>query len=51
LEQVNAAIREMDAVTQQNASLVAQAAASAQNLEELARGLRDMVSAFRLESS
>ena len=41
---------QMDAVTQQNAALVEEAAAAAQSLEEQSRGLMRAVSVFRLPS-
>ncbi len=46
IEQVNAAINQMDQVTQQNAALVEEIAASAESLEERARVLVDLVSTF-----
>jgi methyl-accepting chemotaxis protein len=39
----------MDEVTQQNAALVEEAAASAQSLQELARELAELVAVFRLD--
>jgi methyl-accepting chemotaxis protein len=45
---VNAAIGEMDGVTQQNAALVEQAAAAAASLRDQAASLSDMVGSFRL---
>jgi methyl-accepting chemotaxis protein len=47
IEQVNQAVGQMDAVTQQNAALVEQAAAAAQSLEEQAISLRKAVSIFQ----
>ncbi|MFC5551459.1 methyl-accepting chemotaxis protein [Massilia aerilata] len=48
IEQINQAIGEMDAVTQQNAALVEEAAAAAQSLQEQSGQLEQTVSAFRL---
>ncbi|OYO27654.1 methyl-accepting chemotaxis protein [Janthinobacterium sp. PC23-8] len=48
IEQVNKAISQMDQVTQQNASLVEEAAAAAASLEERAVELVDVVAVFRL---
>jgi methyl-accepting chemotaxis protein len=48
IDLVNKAVSEMDAVTQQNAALVEQAAASAESLEEQAEQLQAMTSVFRL---
>jgi hypothetical protein len=39
----------MDEVTQQNAALVEEAAASAQSLQELARELAELVEVFQLD--
>jgi len=49
IDQINQAIMGMDDTTQQNAALVEQAAASAQQLQELAQELSGLVSVFRLE--
>ncbi|MGZ3181443.1 MAG: methyl-accepting chemotaxis protein [Telluria sp.] len=49
IEQVNRAIGHMDAVTQQNANLVEQAASAAAALEQQARKLSGVVSVFKLE--
>ncbi len=49
IEQVNQAISQMDQVTQQNAALVQQAAGTAQDLQEQAGALEQLVSVFRLE--
>jgi methyl-accepting chemotaxis protein len=46
--QVNDAVTQMDQVTQQNSALVEEIAASAQSLEERARGLVQSVSVFTL---
>jgi methyl-accepting chemotaxis protein-2 (aspartate sensor receptor) len=48
IEQVNAAITEMDSMTQQNAAMVEQAAAAAESLQAQARKLSDAVAVFRL---
>ncbi|HEX8785832.1 MAG TPA: methyl-accepting chemotaxis protein [Telluria sp.] len=49
IEQVNQAISQMDAVTQQNATLVQEAANTAQSLQEQAAALGQLVSVFQLE--
>ncbi len=49
--QVNQAVTQMDAVTQQNAALVEQAAAAASLLESQANELKASVSMFRLDAS
>jgi methyl-accepting chemotaxis protein len=49
IDQINQAIIGMDDVTQQNAALVEEAAASAQQLRELAAELSEMVALFRLD--
>lgn len=49
IEQVNQAIGQMDDVTQQNAALVEQAAASAESLEEQAQNLTDNVAKFKVD--
>jgi methyl-accepting chemotaxis protein len=51
IEQVNAAITQMDDVTQQNAALVEEAAAAATSLEEQAASLAQLVSTFKLDGS
>ncbi|HTJ95507.1 MAG TPA: methyl-accepting chemotaxis protein, partial [Pararobbsia sp.] len=51
IEQVNKAITQIDEVTQHNAALVEEAAASAKSLEEQATILRDAVAVFRLSAS
>ncbi|WP_454731715.1 MULTISPECIES: methyl-accepting chemotaxis protein [Cupriavidus] len=48
IDQVARAVSQMDEVTQQNASLVEEAAAAAQSLEEQAGKLKDTVAVFRL---
>jgi methyl-accepting chemotaxis protein len=50
IEQVNAAITQMDDVTQQNAALVEEAAAAAGSLENQAASLARLVSSFKLDS-
>ncbi len=50
IEQVDHVLSQMDEVTQQNAALVEQAAGAAQSLDELAQGLKQAVSTFRLPS-
>ena len=49
IEQVNAAIGEMDDVTQQNAALVEEAAAAADAMRDQARELALLVGAFKIE--
>ncbi|QJQ96569.1 MULTISPECIES: methyl-accepting chemotaxis protein [Halomonadaceae] len=51
IEQVTLAVSQMDEVTQQNASLVQQAAAAAVSLEEQANRLEQAVAVFRLAGS
>ena len=51
IEQVNQAIAQMDDVTQQNAALVEQAAASAESLEEQAQNLSVTVAEFKVVGS
>ncbi|MBB3221676.1 methyl-accepting chemotaxis protein [Pseudoduganella umbonata] len=51
IEQVNAAITQMDDVTQQNAALVEEAAAAASSLEDQAGSLSQLVSTFKLVGS
>jgi methyl-accepting chemotaxis protein len=48
IEQINQAVTEMDAVTQQNAALVEQAAAASTSLQEQAAQLARVVSIFQL---
>ena len=48
IEQVNAAITQMDGVTQQNAALVEEAAAAAASLQDQAESLAALVSVFHL---
>jgi methyl-accepting chemotaxis protein len=49
IEQVNEAITQMDTVTQQNAALVEEAAASAEAMQEQAAGLAQLVGTFRVD--
>jgi len=49
IDQINQAIMGMDDTTQQNAALVEEAAASAQQLQELAQELASLVSVFQLD--
>ncbi len=49
IDEVNGAMHQIENMTQRSASLVAQAEASARNLEELSAGLTTMVAAFKLE--
>jgi methyl-accepting chemotaxis protein len=49
--QVNTAVKQLDDMTQQNASLVEQSAAAAESLKEQAIKLNSVVSTFRLGSS
>ncbi len=51
IEQVNQAIGQMDAVTQQNAALVEQAAAAADSLQRESAELERVVGIFRLEAA
>jgi methyl-accepting chemotaxis protein len=48
IEQINQAIVQMDQVTQQNASLVEEAAAAAESMQDQARALVQVVSLFKL---
>jgi methyl-accepting chemotaxis protein len=49
IEQVNAAVAQMDEMTQQNAALVEEAAAAAESLQDQADSLSQAVSVFKLE--
>lgn len=49
ISQINAAVIQMDNVTQQNAALVEEAAAAAKSLEFLAEELTETVSVFKLD--
>jgi methyl-accepting chemotaxis protein len=51
IEQINAAIVQMDQVTQQNAALVEQASAAATELQDQAVGLSGVVSVFQLSAA
>ena len=51
IEQINLAISEMDSVTQQNASLVEEAAAAAESLRDQAGNLVHTVSVFQIPSA
>ena len=50
IEQVNDAIGEMDSMTQQNTALVEQAAAAAQELQDQASSLAQVVGVFKLDA-
>ena len=50
IEQINRAIGQMDEVTQQNASLVEQAAAASESLQDRAAALAQVVSVFTLDN-
>ncbi|UVW29472.1 methyl-accepting chemotaxis protein [Massilia sp. H6] len=50
IEQINMAVSQMDQVTQQNASLVEEAAAAAESLQEQAGKLAQLVSVFKVNS-
>ncbi|CAK0759566.1 methyl-accepting chemotaxis protein I, serine sensor receptor [Gammaproteobacteria bacterium] len=51
IEQVNQAIVQMDEVTQRNAALVEEAAATAESLSDQARNLSSVVAVFRVDTS
>jgi methyl-accepting chemotaxis protein len=51
IDQVNQAVMQMDTVTQQNASLVEEAAAAAESMQNQARTLADLVSIFKIPSA
>jgi methyl-accepting chemotaxis protein len=51
IEQINVAITQMDQVTQQNASLVEEAAAAAESMQDQAAKLARVVAVFRLDNS
>jgi methyl-accepting chemotaxis protein len=51
IEQINQAITEMDDVTQQNASLVEEAAAASQSLQDQAGSLSQAVSLFKINAT
>ncbi|MBC3873242.1 methyl-accepting chemotaxis protein [Undibacterium flavidum] len=48
IDQINQAVMQMDTVTQQNASLVEEAAAAAESLQNQARTLAELVSFFKV---
>ncbi|MDD5114305.1 MAG: hypothetical protein PHC94_09830, partial [Methylobacter sp.] len=50
IDQVNQAIGQMDDVTQQNAALVEQAAASAESLEEQTQNLTATIRQFKVDT-
>jgi hypothetical protein len=50
IDQVNQAVGQMDAVTQQNAALVEQAAAASEAMQEQAAKLSQAVSVFKLDA-
>ncbi|MFN3788620.1 methyl-accepting chemotaxis protein [Massilia sp.] len=50
IEQINMAISQMDQVTQQNASLVEEAAAAAESLQDQAGKLAGLVSVFKVDA-
>ena len=49
IEQINAALTEMDSVTQQNAALVQQTSSAASALEDQAQQLATLIATFRLD--
>ncbi|WP_307727719.1 methyl-accepting chemotaxis protein [Massilia sp. MS-15] len=51
IEQINVAVSQMDQVTQQNASLVEEAAAAAESLQDQASKLVQLVSVFKLDGA
>jgi methyl-accepting chemotaxis protein len=51
IEQINVAVAQMDQVTQQNASLVEEAAAAAESMQEQAAKLAQIVAVFKLDAS
>jgi methyl-accepting chemotaxis protein len=51
ISQVNAAVMELDQMTQQNAALVEQSAAAAESLREQAQRLAQVVSSFKLANA
>lgn len=51
IDQINQAISQMDATTQQNAALVEEAAAAAESMREQAGQLEQLVSTFRLANT
>jgi methyl-accepting chemotaxis protein len=51
IEQVNTAVTQMDQITQQNAALVEEAAASAKSMEEQTNELSEMVAVFKVSEA
>jgi len=51
IQQVNAAVGQMDQVTQQNAAMVEESTAASRNLAEETRVLMDLVAFFRVSGS
>ena len=51
ISQVNAAVAQLDTITQQNAALVEENAASAMQLQEQAKSVADTVQVFRIDGS
>ncbi len=51
IEQISVAIMQMDEVTQQNASLVEEAAAAAESLQDQASNLAQVVSVFKIDDT
>ncbi|MDO8176835.1 MAG: methyl-accepting chemotaxis protein [Undibacterium sp.] len=51
IDQINTAIMQMDEVTQQNASLVEEAAAAAESLQDQAKHLTQVVSVFKMNDT
>jgi hypothetical protein len=51
IDQVNAALTQMDEVTQQNSALVEQNAAAAKSLEQQSQGMDEQVSFFQLDDA
>jgi methyl-accepting chemotaxis protein len=51
IEQINVAITQMDQVTQQNASLVEEAAAAAESMQDQAARLAQVVAVFKLDAA
>lgn len=49
--QINTAVMQMDEMTQQNAALVEQAAAAAENLQDQAQRLAEAIAVFRLDTT
>lgn len=51
IDQVNGAIMQMDDMTQQNASMVEEAAATSRDMEEFSQELNDLVAFFKIETT